>query len=45
VEPFSNELKAFVQSDLDGPLVDYAAKGTKVELEGNEKVEATIPIG
>lgn len=28
-----------LQSDLDGPLVDYSAKGTKVELEGTEKVE------
>jgi hypothetical protein len=35
-----DELKlAALQSDLDGPLVDYAAKGTKVELEGTEKVE------
>jgi outer membrane lipoprotein-sorting protein len=41
VEPFGpDELKAVaMQSDLDGPLVDYAAKGTKVELEGTEKVE------
>lgn len=41
VEPFtSDELKlASAQSDLDGPLVDYAAKGTLVELEGTEKVE------
>jgi len=27
------------ESDLDGPLVDYATKGNKVELEGVEKVE------
>jgi outer membrane lipoprotein-sorting protein len=27
------------QDDLDGPLVDYAAKGTKIEMEGVEKVE------
>jgi outer membrane lipoprotein-sorting protein len=27
------------QQDLDGLLIDYAAKGTKVELEGNEPVE------
>jgi len=27
------------QADLDGPLVDYAAKGTKVDLDGVEKVE------
>lgn len=35
-----NELRlAELQSDLDGPLVDYVAKGTKAELEGTEKVE------
>lgn len=41
VEPFTtDELKAEAQkSDLDGPLVDYAAKGTKVESTGVEKVE------
>jgi hypothetical protein len=41
VEPFTaDELKkASNQADLDGPLVDYAAKGTRVELEGTEKVE------
>jgi hypothetical protein len=41
VEPFTaDELRlASMQSDLDGPLVDYAAKGTLVELEGTEKVE------
>jgi hypothetical protein len=41
VEPFTaDEMKAAAfQSDLDGPLVDYAAKGTKAELEGTEKVE------
>jgi outer membrane lipoprotein-sorting protein len=41
VETFTQEeLKlAGLQSDLDGPLVDYAAKGTTVELEGTEKVE------
>jgi outer membrane lipoprotein-sorting protein len=40
VEPFTAEemKEAAMQSDLDGPLVDYAAKGTKVELEGTEKV-------
>jgi hypothetical protein len=27
------------QADLDGPLVDYAAKGSKVELVGTEQVE------
>jgi len=41
VEPFSSdELKAMdLQSDLDGPLVDYVAKGTKAEMEGTERVE------
>jgi len=41
VEQFSaEELKsASMESELDGPLVDYAAKGTKVELAGVEKVE------
>src|SRR5581483_5482056 len=27
------------QSDLDGPLIDYATKGTQIEVEGMEKVE------
>jgi hypothetical protein len=41
VEPYTaDELKmASMQEDLDGPLVDYAAKGTKIELDGTEKVE------
>ena len=41
VEPYSTqELKiASLQSDLDGFLVDYAAKGSSVELDGVEKVE------
>jgi hypothetical protein len=40
-EPFSEEeLKiASNQEELDGPLVDYAAKGTHVALDGTEKVE------
>ena len=40
-EPFSQEeLKiASNQQELDGPLVDYIAKGTRVELDGTEKVE------
>ena len=40
VEPFTpEEMKiALMQSELDGPLVDYSAKGTKIELEGTEKV-------
>jgi hypothetical protein len=41
IEPFSEEeLKiASNQEDLDGPLVDYIAKGTHIELDGTEKVE------
>jgi hypothetical protein len=41
VEPYTpDELKtASLQADLDGPLVDYASKGTRVELDGMEKVE------
>ena len=41
VEPFTpDELKvASLQPDLDGPLVDYAAKGTQIDLDGIEKVE------
>jgi hypothetical protein len=36
----ADELKlSSAQADLDGPLVDYAAKGTRVELAGTEKVE------
>lgn len=40
VEPYTpEEIKASaLQADLDGPLVDYAAKGTKIELAGHEKV-------
>ena len=50
VRPFLNRMevegytedelhKAALQSELDGPLVDFEAKGTKIELEGTEKVE------
>jgi hypothetical protein len=41
VEPFTeNETKiASTQSELDGYLVDYAAKGTRIERVGMEKVE------
>lgn len=41
VEPYTpEELKsASMQTDLDGPLVDYSAKGTKVELAGVQQVE------
>jgi outer membrane lipoprotein-sorting protein len=41
VEPFTAEemKKASQQQDLDGPLIDYAVKGTKIELEGIEPVD------
>ena len=41
VEPYTAEemQSESRQSDLDGPLIDYAAKGTKIELAGMEKVE------
>jgi outer membrane lipoprotein-sorting protein len=41
VESFTpEELKiAGMQSELDGPLVDYGAKGTRLELEGTDQVE------
>ena len=41
VEPYTAaEMKlASMKSDLDGPLMDYAAKGNRVELAGDEKVE------
>jgi outer membrane lipoprotein-sorting protein len=41
VEKFTPEelQAASAQSDLDGPLIDFAAKGSKVELEGIDKVE------
>jgi outer membrane lipoprotein-sorting protein len=41
VEPYTtDEMKvASMQADLDGPLVDYAAKGTVISLDGMEKVE------
>ena len=32
-------VSAYIRADLDGPLVDYAAKGSKVELDGVEAVE------
>jgi len=40
-ETFSaDEMKAAsMESELDGPLVDYSTKGTQVNLEGVEKVE------
>jgi hypothetical protein len=41
VEPYTaDEIKAAsMQSELDGLLVDYAAKGTRIESDGTEKVE------
>lgn len=41
VEPFTpSETKSAASwEELDGPLVDYARKGTKVALEGKETVE------
>ena len=41
VEPYTaDEMRiASAQADLDGPLIDYAAKGTRIELAGMEKVE------
>jgi len=40
-EPFSPEELSKTEDGpgLDGPLIDYAAKGSKVELEGTETVE------
>ena len=41
VEPYTQEETkiALSQSELDGPLVDYQAKGTKIEYAGIEKIE------
>jgi len=41
VEPFTRvETQAAAdEAELDGPLVDYARKGTRIELAGTEKVE------
>ena len=41
VEPYTAEETKLSaeQADLDGPLMDYAAKGTRIELEGVGKVE------
>ncbi len=43
VEPYTQtEAKAAaLQQELDGPLVDYVAKGTKVALEGAEQVNGS----
>jgi len=41
VEPYTTEemKMSSIQADVDGYLVDYAAKGTQIELVGMEKVE------
>jgi len=41
VEPYTpaEASSASASAELDGPLVDYASKGTKVELLGTESVE------
>jgi hypothetical protein len=41
LEPYTaDEMKAAsMQAELDGPLVDFAAKGTRIELDSMEKVE------
>lgn len=41
VEPYTDEEMrvASLETDLDGPLIDHAAKGSRVELVGTEKVE------
>jgi hypothetical protein len=41
VEPYTKDERkaASAQSELDGFLVDYAAKGTRIESDGIEKVE------
>ena len=37
-----DEAKAFVErADIDGPLVDYKAKGSTVELQGTEDVSGS----
>ncbi len=41
IEPYTEEEMKTVatQAELDGPLIDYAAKGTTISLIGTEKVE------
>ena len=40
VEPFSEqESKSAAANEIDSPLMDYASKGSKLELVGMEKVE------
>jgi hypothetical protein len=39
-EPFSaEELKKSAEQDFEGALIDYAAKGSKLDLEGTEAVD------
>jgi len=40
-EPFTPEetREAAAQSELDGPLLDFRAKGTQIALEGTERIE------
>jgi outer membrane lipoprotein-sorting protein len=40
-EPFSPEEQRMsaAQDELDGPLIDYAAKGSRIVLEGTEMIE------
>ena len=33
-----------MRADLDGPLVDYAAKGTRIELAGMEVAETAALV-
>jgi hypothetical protein len=41
VEPYTadEQKKASMDQDLDGPLIDYAVKGIRIELAGIEKVQ------
>ena len=39
--PADQAKEAEEESDMDGPLVDYKAKGNTVELVGKEKIEGT----
>jgi hypothetical protein len=42
-EPLPSEMMKTMeeQADMDGPLIDYKAKGHTVELQGKEKIEGT----
>lgn len=43
IEPFTAAEKKSTasSSDLDGPLIDYARKGSRLELDGTEKIEGS----